>query len=467
MTRHFVLKGLLALAIGATGAVLSSCGATGPAAPSAYPTITVLVGSRPSGHPLAPGFVGLSLEYYAVQAYAEPQAIRLIRELTPGQRPVLRIGGNSTDEAWWSQAGESTPRGARYALGANWLHAAARLASALDARMILGLNLAAGQPAVADAEASAFERGIGPQYLQGFEIGNEPDLYGLFPWPQEHGLRRRPAAYGPRDFISQFSRWRASLGQGPPIVGPAYATFDWSLARFIAAEPGLGLVTFHHYPLDACLTKPSAMGYPTIASLLGDQASSGLAARLAPAVGAAHARNLPFRLDELNSASCGGKPGVSNTFASALWMLDTLFNLARVGVDGVNVHTFPGAAYAPFSGAQVYPEYYGMLMFGRAFPPGARLLPVTSSTTGPLKAWATEDANGALRVVLINKSAARTYRVKLRVRGMSGPRRLERLRAPSVTSTRSITFGGHETVSPTTGVYTVTVPAGSAVLVTR
>ena len=52
----------------------------------------------------------------------------------------------------------------------------------------------------------------------------------------------------------------------------------------------------------------------------------------------------------MNSASVhAGKRGVSDTFASALWVLDTLFNLAAVGVDGVNVHTLPGAAYELFT----------------------------------------------------------------------------------------------------------------------
>jgi len=465
VTRHFAHRGLAALLIATAAAMLSSCGGVSPARHPGYPTVAVTVGSRPTGRPLAPGFVGLSLEYFAVPAYADPQAIRLIGDLSPGQRPVIRIGGNSTDEAWWPQPGEAAPRGAKYALGSNWMSAAARLASALDARMILGLNLAAGQSAVAGDEARAFERSIGSRYIQGLEIGNEPDLYGLFPWPQEHGLRRRGPGYSLRDFIRQYSRWRSAIGPALPVIGPAYATFDWSLARFIDSEPSLSLVTFHHYPLDACLTKRSATGYPTIANLLSAQSSSGLAKQLAPAVAVAHAHGLPFRLDELNSASCGGKWGVSNTFASALWMLDTLFNLARVGVDGVNVHTFPGAAYAPFSASGVaYPEYYGMLMFARAFPPAARLLPVTVSPGGALKAWATIDAGMRIRLILINEDVTRSYVVKLHVRGLGGPRRLERLRAPSVGATRGVTLGGHQSVSPVDGVYSIAVPAASAVL---
>ena len=66
-------------------------------------------------------------------------------------------------------------------------------------------------------------------------------------------------------------------------------------------------------------------------------------------------------------------------------MLDTLFNLASVGVDGVNVHSLPGAAYELFTFSRrtstgwqafVHPDYYGMLMFAQAFPAGAQLLPV-------------------------------------------------------------------------------------------
>ena len=49
----------------------------------------------------------------------------------------------------------------------------------------------------------------------------------------------------------------------------------------------------------------------------------------------------------MNSVACGGKAGVSDTFASALWALDALFAVARSGADGVNLHMFPRARYGP------------------------------------------------------------------------------------------------------------------------
>src|SRR5579884_3052947 len=243
-------------------------------APPGTPTVSATVGSRPYGQPLPAGFVGFSLEYTAVEPYAgsartgpDPVLVQLIRNLTPGQRPVLRIGGNSADLTWWPM-GEPAPRHAEFALTASWLRATEALASALDARLIMDVNLKAGRADVAAAEALAFERWLAPGYLAALEIGNEPDLYPLFPWYREggHDVYARPASYGLSDYVREFSRWRRAIGHRIPVAGPAFATFDWSLGRFIAAEPGLGLVTFHHYPLDACLANPSARGYPTIAS---------------------------------------------------------------------------------------------------------------------------------------------------------------------------------------------------------
>jgi hypothetical protein len=363
--------------------------------------------------------------------------------------------------------------------------------------MIMGVNLAGGRPAAAAAEARAFQTGIGRRYIQALEIGNEPDVYGIFPWYRDRRGRiffARAHSYNLTRFIRQFSRWRAALGRTTPVAGPAFAELTWlsGLAKFIDAERGLKVLTLHRYPLRACLQDPNDPAYPTIPNLLSDQSSSGIAQAVAPYVGPTHASGLPFRVDEMNSASCSGKRGVSDTFASALWVLDTLFNLANVGVDGVNIHSLPGAAYELFtfkhtsSGweAFVHPEYYGMLMFAQAFPAGARPLPVSVSPSGPLKVWATHAPDSQTRVVVINKDPANTYQVQLHVAGLSGQAHLERLEAPSVDSTSGVTLGGEtfgdetttgtlpgppqtETVTPVLGNYTVTLPPGSAALLTQ
>lgn len=499
--RNWMLAGLSAAVVTLVGVVVANGVSTRAGAQPPRRTVSVTVGAQPSSRPLPPAFVGLSLEYTAIAPYTgdDPRAInpvllQLIRNLSASESPVLRIGGNSSDESWWPQRGELAPRHARFALRQRWLSTVRALAVATGARLIMGLNLAGGRPEAATIEAQAFLRGIGRPYIEAMEIGNEPDLYGLFVWYNDHGrsVYRRPGSYSLSDFIGQFSRWRAAIGRRLPVAGPAYATFDWSLGSFIAAEPGLTSVTLHHYPLDACLTKPQAIGYATISNLLSDRASSGFAKQIAPEVAVAHARHVPFRLDELGSASCGGKWGVSNTFASALWMLDTLFDLASVGVDGVNVHTFPGAAYAPFAfkhtahgwTAFVDPEYYGMLLFTQAFPSGARLLPAHASPIATVTAWATRGPGSATRVVLINKDPDHGYQVKVRIHGVRTRGQIERLQAPGVNSTGPVTLGGQTFGAQTTtgrlrgapqkataspggdGAYTITLPAASAVLLT-
>jgi hypothetical protein len=250
------------------------------------------------------------------------------------------------------------------------------------------------------------------------------------------------------------------------------------------------MVTYHRYPLRACVTDPTSPGFPSIPNLLADGASAGLAAPMAPFINVAHRHNLPFRVAEMNSASCQGAKGVSDTFASALWALDTMFQFASVGVDGVNFHMLPGSNYELFTvshsatgawQAFVHPEYYGLLMFAQAFPPGSRLLQTTAAA-GPVKVWATQGGDGAVRVTLINKDPSAEHDVSLSVAGATVAGSLETLQAPSVSATDGVTLGGQtfgdETttgtlptpsstpLAPVAGTYTVPLPAGSAALLT-
>jgi hypothetical protein len=465
------------------------------------PIVSATVQSTPVGQTMGSGYVGVSIESDALHIYTgrnpdavNPVLIQLLKALAPGQRPVLRIGGRSTDRSWWPMRGVIPPGGITYALTKGWLRTTHALAAALRAKLILGINLASGRPALAAAEARALVQGIGRRYINAFEIGNEPDLYGTFAWYRDRRNRvvfARPRNYSLSGFIKDFSRWAGVLPR-LPLVGPSFAELTWlkRLGRFISAEHRVRTVTLHRYPLRGCVKDPSDPSYASISNLLADSASAGMAGQVAVYAAQAHSRGLAFRLDEMNSAACAGRSGVSDTFASALWVLDTLFNLAWVGVDGVNLHTLPHAAYEPFSfihrrgqwHAFVHPVYYGMLAFAQAFPPGARPLPV-SIASGPVKAWATTATDGHTRVVLINKSTNSPAIVQLQVPDASGPVSIERLQAPSAGATSGVTLGGQsfgtdtrtgelappkdEQASPISGSYTISLPAASAALVTR
>jgi hypothetical protein len=210
---------------------------------------------------------------------------------------------------------------------------------------------------------------------------------------------------------------------------------------------------------------------------------------LQAAVRIAHTHALVLRADELNSVSCGGARGVSDTFASALWILDTLFNMATVGVDGVNIHTFSKARYAPFSftrsgggwQAHVDPMYYGMLMFARAAPTGSRLLSTGAPSRQALRIWAVRAPNGTVRVTAINDSPTRTLVLAVRTPHTGGAATLERLTAPTLASRTGVTIAGQTygaatttgelagslnttTLQPVQHRYVIELPPGSAAL---
>ena len=476
-----------------------------PGDPSDPPTVYATVGQAPYSAPLPPQFLGVSLEYTALDAYTganpsalDPAFVQLLRNLAPdtGQPLILRIGGNSTDSTWWPVAGITPPAGVRYALTPTWLAAARALAAAVPAQLILGINLAADQRRLSAAEAAALVQGIGPSSVAALELGNEPDVYGVFPW---YGTGRgsvyaRGAGYDLSSYIGEVAHWASALPD-LPLAGPAAAELTWlsGLPALLDVAPRLGIATIHRYALQGCFTNPSSPLYPSVANLLSDRSSAGLAQALGPYVALAHSRGLQLRVDELNSAAqagCLGQTGVSGTFSSALWMLDTLFNLVSVGVDGVNVHSLPGAGYELFTVSRsphgawqafVHPDYYGMLMFAQADPAGARLLPV-SAPAGPVKVWATVAPDGSTHVALINKDS-RPHRVELQMSPSAAPAELEWLRAPGPTATGGVTLGGQSFGSETAtgrltapalqpapallGWYSIELPAYSAALLTR
>ncbi|MBV9002289.1 MAG: hypothetical protein JO304_24755, partial [Solirubrobacterales bacterium] len=422
----------------------------------------------------------------------DPVFLQLVRNLTPDQSPQLRIGGDSTDSAWYPVPALSKPDGVRVTLPRRLRAVTHALASALRARLIMGVALAATSRAAADGEASAFERVIGKPWIGALELGNEPNLYGTLTWfVKPDGVRvfGRPADYNFRSFLGNFGSF--ANGLPGPLAGPATGALSWMplTGQFLAAEPRVRLATVHAYPVQTCELSPSSPLFPTVAHLLAPQATTGLADGVATAVALAHSRHLPIRVDEMNSDSCGAAPGVSNAFVSALWSLGALFEMVRVGADGVNIHTYPGATYQLFTmthtgrrwHASVAPQYYGLLMFAQAAPPGSRLIATTTVNAQGVTVWATRGRRGRTRVLLVNESPDRRT-IALSSAG-TGPAKLERLRAPSLTSTAGVTLGGQSFGGRTTtgrlagpsriakltagdGRYVFTLPAESAALVT-
>ena len=469
--------------------------------PTTTPPTTIRVSSTPVGRPIAPGFVGLSIEFPAMRSYTglDPSAInpvfvQLVKNLAPGEAPVVRIGGNSTDATWIPARGVHPTPGIHSTITPRFLALVKNFAQESGARMIMGVNLKLNSANEIAAEAHAYLTGIGAQHIEALEIGNEPELYRVNPWyttPAGTGVFSRGRGWNFKLYARQMTKFAAVL-KGDPLAGPATGNSAWltKIPKVFSAEPGLKVVTYHRYPLIRCGTVPGETNYPSIPNLLSLTASRGLLTGAGPEIAYAHSHGATFRLDELNTVACKGFPGVSDTFASALWVLDTLFSVARSGVDGVNIHTLPEAFYKLFGftdtdghwTASVKPEYYGLLMFGQAAPPGSRLLSVSPSATPDLRAWATKLTSGEIHVVLINDSMTTPHQVNLTPPSAIREALLETMNAPSVSATSGVTLGGQSFGTETStgtltgaqqltpvapdagGQYEVTLPPGSAAM---
>ncbi len=439
----------------------------------------VNIGNTP-GQAIPATFMGLSHEWGNAQTMMGDSTTgvdniyrQLLQNLMAyGSGPIhLRIGGDSTD-----QTGEPTSTTAQ---------PFAELANALGVKFLLGVNLGADNVNLAVDQAKAYVSQMPAGSLDAIEIGNEPDQYA------QNGIRS--SSYGYQDYVAQFNTWKTNimpvLPAGTMLMGPSWAGSVWwpNIKSYDAAEAS-ALTTFsqHYYVASGKANNPGDILLTPAAATNGPHA-------VAAAVAAAHQYGIPFRMGEMNSLSIGGEAGISNAFESALWAIDSMFEYANASVDGVNWHGGGDSAYtyfdilstqaggvSRFTLATVNPLYYGLLFFQAATGNGAHLLPVTLDTQANLKAWATIDASGTPRLVLINKDENITGTVDITLSGYSHAQ-IYRLTAPAYQSTSGVTFAGQtfdgstngviqgaqtvESVDVSAGVFEVPIPITSAVLV--
>jgi hypothetical protein len=477
---------------------------------AAQAPFSVTVSRTPVTQPIAANYLGLAIEYKTIvdwvgapSAAVDPPLVQLIRNLNPVGRPLVRVGGQSTDRSWWPVTGLAQPLGVTYTITPAWTTAARALAKSLNGQLMLGLNLEANRTRIPQQEAEQFIRRIGTKYLQSFQIGNEPELYRSTPWYRLLSGRRVPwyskvgardysraLGYEPADYASEIGRIEPLLPKFP-LAGPETGNVLWmpEFLPFVSPHSEVRTLTIHAYGTNACDKNPSFPTYPTIPHLLSQTASRSLLSGFTSFLDVAHRDGADFRVDEMGSVTCNGTPGVSDTMASALWVMDALFSLARSGVDGVNLHSYPGSDNGLFDFTQihgrwqatVHPLYYGALMFAQAAPAGSRLLQVATGSQDQVRAWATIDARHVVRVLLINDGLSGQVNSVVHAPAGYGsaPASLERLSAPGASAKRGIKLGGRQfgttstgvlpaplvgTVSAHAGAYSVNLPASSAAL---
>ena len=327
------------------------------------------------------------------------ELVKLFKILSP--KGVLRLGGNSSESCWLKVDPTTTaPRLTIPDMDASehWMpqelfmippESINSLAEFMDAtgwQLIYGLNLGHSSPERLSKEAQFIAERV-HDHLLFFQIGNEPDFYSA------SNNRTRPAGWGFKDYIKEWTKCADAISSlvpnakfGGPDVG---ASSDWITQFIPAASKNLGdrlvAVTGHYYA-----SGPPDNPKVTIENLLKTNPEIGQKAKEISDL--AFGNNIYYRMTEGNSCYRGGKPGMSDTLASALWGGDYMLSLAAAGCGGVNLHggsrnilraalgnhlpgelvanknsDTKGGYYTPIAGEVEYgfkarPLFYGMLL---------------------------------------------------------------------------------------------------------
>ncbi len=419
-----------------------------------------------------------------------------------GRSGVLRIGGNTSEFTHWAGNGANkadTPQNQKLreqdktnpiayslAVGPDTGHKAPapvnitplairNLRDLLDAcgwKLIYGLNIGTGTPEQAADEASYVMDAVGSKLIA-FQLCNEPDLF------YRNGIRK--SDYNFNQFAEEWQRFYQAIRErvsNAPFAGPDTAYNNEWLVPFANQFKNEAMFLSQHYYAEGPPTDPSM----TIARLL--KPNPKLEAEFEGMKETVHDSGLPFRLAETNSCYQGGKQGVSDTFASALWGADLMYQLASEGGMGINFHGGGYGWYTPIAGTRengflARPIYYGMLLFAQAGPGQLIESKLDGLEQAPLlTAYGLRSDSGKIKVAVFNKNLDRSVRLTIESGQRTERVTALRLHAPRVDATTDTTFGGspvgasgawsvaqEEKVSVENGLASIELPAASGALI--
>ncbi len=416
--------------------------------PAALP-VTVTIDRQDPGRPVPLRFLGLSFEVSALsqigQLATRGDLVQMLRTLGPG---MLRFGGITADQnVAWTDAATPRPAWATSVIGPAQMRQIGMLARLSGWKVLLTVGLAHYDPSAAAREVAAAHRALGP-YLAAVEIGNEPNAYG------RHGFREMPwLAQGYEEQVSAYREAIGALTPGVAIAGPDISGSgvfgEWGYAEALSQRPAM--LTGHHYPL-GCAQTPR----PTIETLLSAATRGREAQSLATYLSVSQAHSIPLRVDEAGSVSCGGVPGISDTFASALWATGYITQAMAAGVAGINLEGNPTncAGYTPLcapspaalaAGRVRAQPAWDSLLLTRSLV-GFRPLPSTieAATTPNLAASAFAGPGRVVKLALVDDElpGARPLAVTVGVGPGLRAATVRRLSAPSPWSTTGLQLSG-------------------------
>jgi hypothetical protein len=462
-------------------------------------------------------FVGLS---YEVQQLRDPsffsaQNSGLIHEFKAlSSTGVLRLGGNTSEFAYWKPKPDSAepehpqvrevvgePKAQYYAVTPEAVRSLTAFLQATGWNCIYGIGMGTNTPARAAEEAIFVAEALGDR-LQYFQVGNEPDLFN-------HHLRD-PKTWSAKTYLEEWLSLSRAIAAAVPSAKfgmPGVAgNVSWLTEiadqwPSIQAPPRVTTVT-HHYYFGGPATNPE-VNIPNLlkpATMQKVQHTANVASAAASKMGAR------VRMSEGNTCYRGGKPGVSDVFAAALWSADYSLLLASNDYSGVNLHggtgksvansvggslpgdslletqgetpeqiaTHPHPFYTPIgtfgSDYMLEPVAYG-LKFAGSFCGGTILRTDFSTKLQDAgvnaTAYAAKLPGGHTSVIILNKDAAADLEVELDFgRDAKGAVQTETLHAPSLDSREAHITASTKTDSLKQGKCSVTVSHASGVRVT-
>lgn len=454
-TRRHVMQGLAALA---TASFLPGCSsskstaatlAASPSNPQPTPAgaitqASLTVAEQQIGS-IGPAFAGLSYEKGSLNQQfhffrgSNTDLIGLFKLLG---NSVFRIGGNSVDQNIWAPNGSGGTTGQ---IAPSDVDSLAAFLEATGWKCLYGINLGgsatgATTPELAAAEVAYVAQKLGPSLL-GIEIGNEPDAYGNAGgyYAGNWSLSR---------FLTVWGEYRAAILKTTPgilITGPADSgnISGWTIpfSQAVTARE-ISLITQHYYRANGQSASSTAEFLITPDhNLIGD---------LSQLQTGAQQIGIPYRMAECNSFYGGGAIGVSDSYASALWAVDFLFDCATGAASGVNFHGGgDGNGYTPIAnqagsvvGAR--PDFYGILLFTLA---GEGALCEVGLSAGSLNvtAYAVRAASGGFNIVVVNKGSTQNLQLQLSV-----PQSITS--AALIELTQSTSGSGEPDLTATTGI---------------
>jgi hypothetical protein len=462
-------------------------------------------------------FVGLSYEVQqlADSSFFSAQNSGLIREFKAlSSIGVLRLGGNTSEFAYWKPTPDSPepehpqvrevvgePKAQYYGVTVEAVRNLSEFLQATGWTCVYGIGMGTNTPVRAAEEAVFVAETLGDR-LQYFQIGNEVDLFS-------HHLRD-PKTWSAKAYLEEWLALARAIAARVPAAkfGMPDVASDASWLTEIADQwlsiqspPHVTTLT-HHYYFGGPATNPDV----NISNLLKPATMQKVQNTANIASAAASKMGARVRMTEGNTCYRGGKPGVSDVFAAALWSADYSLLLASNNYSGVNLHggtgksvansvggSLPGDALLQASGetpeqiaAHPHPFYTPIATFGSdyALEPvayglkfagsfsGGTLLKTDFSTklqnTGvDATAYAAKLPGGHTSVIILNKDAAADLEVELDFgRDASGGVQTETLHAPALDSREAHITTSMKSESLEQGKCSVTVPHATGLRLT-